>query len=435
MFIFESEKNLQKLKSFFKLILIFVLGHKQLQAQGVFNQYKQLGVIPQFYTKYSELYAKDFFNSYLVGHSLNTFAGAQILYSGAWALELRAGMPARLPSSFNERDYTELNQFKSNIKFLNGMPRTTRASELPNPSGMNKILFTLNDSSGNPLNSARGGQDSVQWYLPSLDELGVNKTVSPTYNFILHWAPGYAFEFAGTFVKYDGDPTTDNGNSSRLSTRYYNIYFAHDVLYWFQGIHVRGWHLTPSIELSDYSQGVYLNTQSAKLFNDYSANGYLVKFKNSLDRVDFYARTMRYGINAGKSFSKLEVWGGVSYIASKAGMSDNGFVSALIDEKPADPNNGFRSKRYREFFFTGINDYRLFVMSAGASLGQKRLRIGAQYNILSNGYHHASISLRVVFRDNNRHPWQTGLKTEEYFDPTKRKTVRKTVVIERDEED
>jgi hypothetical protein len=125
----------------------------------------------------------------------------------------------------------------------------------------------------------------------------------------------------------------------------------------------------------------------------------------------------------------------MSYIANKSGMSDNGFVTALLDEKPADPNNGFRSKRYREFFFTGINDYRLIVTSVGASLGQGRLRIGGQYNVLSNGYHHASISLRVVFRDNNRHPWQLGLKTEEYFDPTKRETVRKTVVIERDEEE
>jgi hypothetical protein len=125
----------------------------------------------------------------------------------------------------------------------------------------------------------------------------------------------------------------------------------------------------------------------------------------------------------------------ILFTASKSGMSDNGFVTALIDEKPLDPNNGFRSKRYREFFFTGINDYSLVVTSVGASLGQGRIRVGGQYNILSNGYHHASISVRVVFRDNNRHPWQLGLKTEEYFDPTKRKTVRKTVVIERDEED
>ncbi len=423
------------MKSHLKLFAIFFLSTTQLRAQSVFNQYKQLSVIPQFYTKYSELYAKDFFNSYVVGHTLNTFAGSQILYSGAWALELRAGMPARLPSSFSEQDYSELNQFKDNIKFINGMPRTTRASELPNYVAENKILFTLNDSGGKPLNSGIFGQDSVQWYLPTLDNIGVNKTVAPTYNFILRWAPGYAFEFAGTFVKYDGDPTTDNGNSTRLTTRYYNLYFAHDVLYWFQGIHVRGWHLTPSVELSDHSQGVYLNTQKARFFNDYFANGYLVKFKNSLDRVDFVARTIRYGINAGKSFNKLEIWGGMSLIASKSGMSDNGFVSALIDEKPQDPNNGYRSKRYREFFFTGINDYRLYVFSAGASLGQKRFRIGGQYNIISNGYHHASVSLRVVFRDTNRHPWQLGLKTEEYFDPTKRKTVRKTVVIERDEED
>lgn len=426
------------MQTFLRLIFLLTLGlnsiFNHVHAQGVFNQFKQLGVVHQFYTKYSELYAKDFFNSYVVGHSLNTFSGAQILYSGAWSLELRAGMPAKLPSAFNERDYTELNEFKNNITFINGLPRTTRATELANSSVNNKILFTLNDSFGKPLNSAFGN-DSVQWYLPNLDDLGLNKTVAPTYNFILHWAPGYAFEFAGTFVKYDREPTTENGNSSRLSTRYYNIYFAHDILYWFQGIHVRGWHFTPSIELSDHSQGVFLNTEQAKLFQDYSANGYTVKFKNSLDRVDFYSRTIRYGFNVGKSFSKVEVWGGMSYIANKSGMSDNGFVTALLDEKPADPNNGFRSKRYREFFFTGINDYRLIVTSVGASLGQGRLRIGGQYNILSNGYHHASISLRVVFRDNNRHPWQLGLKTEEYFDPTKRKTVRKTVVIERDEED
>lgn len=171
------------------------------------------------------------------------------------------------------------------------MPRTIRTSELPNANLITKIMFTLNDSFGLPLNGIGNGGDSVQWYLPSLDDLGVNKTFAPTYNFILHWAPGYAFEFAGTFVKYDLEPTIDSGNSSRLYTKYFNIYFAHDNLYWFQGINVRGWHFTPSI------------------------------------------------------------------------------------------------------------------------------------------------SVRVVFRDNNRHPWQLGLKTEEYFDPTKRKTVRKTVVIEIDEED
>ena len=43
--------------------------------------------------------------------------------------------------------------------------------------------------------------------------------------------------------------------------------------------------------------------------------------------------------------------------------------------------------------------------------------------------------MRVVFRDNNVHPWQKGVVTEEYFDPEKRKTVRKTVIMERDEED
>lgn len=116
----------------------------------------------------------------------------------------------------------------------------------------------------------------------------------------------YAFEFAGTFEKYSSSSgTEDKGFTTGKATRYYNIYFAHDVLYWIQRIHTYGWHLTPSIELSDYSIGVNLNTTKASMFQDFQTNSAKVWFKNNLTRIDYLCRTMRYGLNFGRSFHRL----------------------------------------------------------------------------------------------------------------------------------
>ena len=426
-----------KVRYFLKLFVVILFSvsgsFNNLKAQGTFNTFRQLTSIQDFYTKYSQSYSNDFFNSHVIGHSLNTFSGAQILGTGAWSLELRAGMSAHLPARYYDEPFGALDSFKQ-IQSFNGKPTNTRAAEIPIAYPL-QLLFTLNDSNQLPCNTLKNGKDSVQWFIPTFDDLGINKSVAPTYNFILHWAPGYAFEFAGTFEKYASSGTEDKGFTTGKATRYYNIYFAHDVLYWIQSIHSYGWHLTPSIELSDYSIGVSLNTKTASMFQDFQTNSGKVWFKNNLNRIDYLCRTMRYGINFGRSFHRLEVWGGASYIFSRSGMSNDGFVSAFIDEKPNDATNGFRSKRYREFFVTGTTESRLGVFSAGASFGQSRFRFGCQYNILTNGYHHASVSVKVVFRDNNVHPWQKGVVTEEYFDPEKRKTVRKTVIMERDEED
>lgn len=425
-------------RNFLKHLIIILLGIAgslgNIKAQGSFNALKQFTQIESFYTKYAQLYSADFFNSHVIGHSLNTFSGAQILGTGAWSLELRAGMSAHLPSRYYDEPFGALDSFKQ-IQSFNGKPTNTRASEIPIAYPL-RLLFTLNDSHQLPCNSLKNGKDSVQWFLPTFDDLGINKSVAPVYNFILHWAPGYAFEFAGTFEKYSSSSgTEDKGFTTGKATRYYNIYFAHDVLYWIQRIHTYGWHLTPSIELSDYSIGVNLNTTTASMFQDFQTNSAKVWFKNNLTRVDYLCRTMRYGINFGRSFHRLEIWGGISYLRSISGMSNDGFVSAFVDDKPNEATNGFRSKRFREFFVTGTTETRLGIFSAGASFGQNRFRFGCQYNILTNGYHHASASVRVVFRDNNVHPWQKGVVTEEYFDPEKRKTVRKTVIMERDEED
>lgn len=428
---------MKKVQSFFKLSFLLILGifypSKLIFAQGSFNSFKQFEKIKDFYTVYSKCYSTDFFNSHIIGHSLNTFSGAQILGTGAWSLEVRAGMAAHLPARYYSQTFDALDSFKQ-IIFVNGKPTNTRASEIPLTSKLG-LLYTMLDSNRIPMNSTRNGQDSVQWYLPTFDDLGINKNVAPTYNFILHWAPGYAFEFAGTFEKYKSSGTEGNGYTTGKNTRYYNVYFAHDVLFWIQRLHTYGWHLTPSVELSDYSIALNLDTKIANIFHDFQTQNERVWFKNNLTNVDFLCRTMRYGLNFGKSFHRLEVWTGISYIYSKSGMSDAGFVTAFIDDKPNDPNNGFRTKRLRDFFITGGTESDLFAFNGGASFGQNRIRFGCQYNILSNGYHHVSVSAKLVFRDNMVHPWQKGVVTEEYFDPEKRKTVRKTVIIERDEED
>ena len=204
---------MSKVQHFFKPFIVILIGFSSslwsLNAQGSFNTLKQFTQIQDFYTKYSQLYSTDFFNSHVIGHSLNTFSGAQILGTGAWSLELRSGMAARLPSRYYNEPFYALDSFKQIIP-VNGKPTNTRASEIPinTPLG---LLFTLNDSNQLPLNSVRNGRDSIQWYLPTFDDLGINKNVSPVYNFILHWAPGYAFEFAGTFSKY----SSSSGSSEK----------------------------------------------------------------------------------------------------------------------------------------------------------------------------------------------------------------------------
>lgn len=68
-------------------------------------------------------------------------------------------------------------------------------------------------------------------------------------------------------------------------------------------------------------------------------------------------------------------------------------------------------------------------------IGQKNIRVGGQNNILSNGTQQASVSVRYVFRDNERHPWQLDVPEEMFFDPTKKIIKTKTVIMVRDNED
>lgn len=427
-------------KKFFLLYLFSALNISNVFGQNVFQNFKELDQIHNFYNKYSELYARDFFRNYEAGATLNTFGGTQILYSGAWSLELRLGRSMKLPSYFYTREYSELYSYNKNIQFIDNKPYTKNDGELGSPNGVHdvrpmKLCFTLNDSQGNPYNSTKNGRDSIQWFIPSLTDLGINENVQPKYQYQLHWAPGYGFEFAGSFLINSVEETNPSGIPTSQRTKYYNIYFAHDLLYWSGKLRTFGWHFTVSAELTNITQSIALNIPSVNFFQNYQTPYENVWFKRNFSRIDFFTRTMRYGANFGRSFKHVEVWGGAHFLITRGGISDDGFMTAYVDDKPNDPTNGVRVKRYRGFLFSGINEYRDWAFVGGACLGQRTFRLSGQYSILTTGYHQFSMGIKFVFRDNLRHTWQRGYKEEEYFDPTKRKRVHKTVIIEREETD
>jgi hypothetical protein len=263
-----------------------------------------------------------------------------------------------------------------------------------------------------------------------LNQLGLTEQIAPQITATLRWAPGYAFEMSGTYLLYNSDPLTTSENVSRNRNRFYHVNLAHDILYWFQRYHVKGWHLTLNAGLSNWNQSINLNPVAAP-FRNYAVENTNVSFVSNFTRIDIFNRTTQYGLKLGKSWHDVEIYGGIDYLFSFGGLSDDGFVNARFD----DANDGFNFRRYREFFFSGISNHKLYNTHVGAMLGQKSIRICAQYNFLSNGTQQASICVKYVFHDNEKHPWQLDKPEEMFFDPTKKQIKTKTVIMVREEVD
>jgi len=418
--------------SLFKYLFAFgslIISTNRVIGQTVFDNFYQLNEVRKFYNNYATLYARDLFSSVYPAQSLITFNGSQIMAPSAFSIDLRAGYLLRFPSSVAESVYSSLEKYP-NIK-VSGRGDGKLRFKQPNVlgEGVERLSFQMLDANQKPLNSTKNGGDSVLWAIPSLSQLGLTEKVAPKYVVNLRWAPGFAFELGGTYMPYNTSAKTTSGNVINNSNKMYNIYFAHDILYWLQRYHYDGWHVTGSAELTNINQSINLSEQ-VKLFQDYSVKGMNVSFDQQMKSIDLYSRTVRYGLNVGKSWPVIEAWVGLSRLRTKGGISDNGYVSVYIDEDPNNPNDGVRIRRMREFFFSGVSETKLWNMQIGWSAGQKSIRFGAQYNIMSNGMHQGSAMIKYVIKDNLKHPWQMP----DYVRAIKPGIVRKTIVIDRSEE-
>lgn len=420
------------------IILLSLLKLNSAYSQDLFNNVQQHKTIQRFYQHYATLYSRDLFTTVYPAQSQMTFGSSQMMAPSAFSLEFRGGMITRYPSRINNKAYDELDTFKNIQSFvsINGTPsklkfRQYNEGYVPDE----RIYFTLLDENQLPLNSTINGRDSVRWKLPSFSQLGLNEKIAPRFNATLRWAPGYAFEAGGTYLLYNSTNENETGFATTNRNRFYCIYLAHDFLYWWQKYHYQGWHVTGYYQISNWNQSINL-TQNVKFYNDYTLrNNQLTtyNFTNSLSRIDLYNRTLTYGLKLGKSWHNAEAFLDLNYLFNTGGLSDDGYVVAYIDEKPFDANNGLKIRRYRNWIRSDYVSTRLWNVGAGGVIGQKNIRVGAQYNILSNGTHQGSVVVKYVFLDNNFHPWQKNAPNVEYFDPNKKKIQRKTVIIERDE--
>ena len=410
--------------------LLFTLGSK-LIAQDVQNNIKQLDKIHSFYNTWAKLYAEDLFSTVYPGQSTLTFGGSQMLSPSAWAIELRGGVITRFPSKITQNTYTQLDSFE-NISYtvLNTEKalRFKQYNEILTPE--EEIFFTVFNDNGVPMNSTKNGLDSAMWRIPSINQLGLTEQIAPEITATLRWAPGYAFELAGTYLLYNSASLTTSENVTNNRNRFYHVNLAHDVLYWFQQYHQKGWHVTLNAGLSNWNQSINL-TPSAAPFRNYKIENTKVSFVSNLTRIDVFNRTTQYGLKVGKSWHDVEVYGGLDYLFSFGGLSDDGFVNAKFD----DNNDGFNFRRYREFFFSGISNHKLYNIHFGAMIGQKSIRVCGQYNLLSNGTQQASVCVKYVFHDTEKHPWQLDKPEEFFFDPTKKQIKTKTVIMVREETD
>jgi len=417
--------------SLFKYLFAFgslIISTNRGISQTVFDNFDQLNAVRKFYNNYATLYARDLFSSVYPAQSLSTFNGSQIMAPSAFSIDFRAGYLLRFPPTVAQTVYSSLEKYP-NIK-VSGRGDGKLRFKQPNVlgEGVERLSFQMLDANRKPLNSTKNGGDSVLWAIPSLSQLGLTEKVAPKYVVNLRWAPGFAFELGGTYMPYNTAAKTTSGNAINNSNKLYNLYFAHDILYWLQRYHYEGWHVTGSAELTNINQSINLSEQ-AKFFQNYSVKGMNVSFDQQIKSIDLYSRTVRYGLNIGKSWPVFEVWGGFSRLTTKGGISDNGYVSIYIDEDPNNPNDGVRIRRMREFFFSGISETKLWNMQIGWSAGQKSIRFGAQYNIMSNGMHQGSAVIKYVFKDNFKHPWQMP----DYVMSIKPRIVRKTVYMDRSE--
>lgn len=422
-----------RLKKFLLLSSLFVvnLGFQNLWAQDIRNNLTQLDEISRFYRTWAKLYANDLFSTVYPGQSTLTFGGSQMLSPSAWAIELRGGIITRFPSSIQDKTYTALDSFKNisyNVINSEKALRFKQYNEVLTPE--EEIFFTVFNDNGVPMNTTKNGQDSARWRIPSLNQLGLAEQIAPQITATLRWAPGYAFELAGTYLLYNSSPLTNSGNVSDNRNRFYHVNLAHDILYWFQRFHVKGWHLTLNAGLSNWNQSINL-TPDASPFQNYKIDDLNVSVNSNLTRIDIFNRTTQYGIKAGKSWHDVEVYGGIDYLFSFGGLSDDGFINVKLD----DDQDGFNFRRYREFFFSGISNHKVYNIHAGVMLGQKSIRVCGQYNLLSNGTQQASICVKYVFHDTEKHPWQLDKPEEVFFDPNKKAIRTKTVIMVREETD
>lgn len=282
-----------RLKKFLLLSSIFVvnLGFQNLWAQDIRNNLTQLDEISRFYRTWAKLYANDLFSTVYPGQSTLTFGGSQMLSPSAWAIELRGGIITRFPSSIQDQTYTALDSFKNiNYNVINSEKalRFKQYNEVLTPE--EEIFFTVFNDNGVPMNTTKNGQDSARWRIPSLNQLGLAEQIAPQITATLRWAPGYAFELAGTYLLYNSSPLTNSGNVSDNRNRFYHVNLAHDILYWFQRLHVKGWHLTLNAGLSNWNQSINL-TPDASPFQNYKIDDLNVSVNSNLTRIDIFNRT------------------------------------------------------------------------------------------------------------------------------------------------
>ncbi len=420
------------------LFIVATLNILTCYGQDIFDNVQQHKTIQRFYQHYASLYAKDLFTTVYPAQSHMTFGSSQMMAPSAFSLEFRGGMITRYPSAIRDNSYDELDTFKNIQSFvsINGTPSKLKFRQY-NEGFVPKedIYFTLLDENQLPLNSTKNGPDSIRWKLPSFNQLGLNENIAPRFTASLKWAPGYAFEAGGTYLLYNSKNDNETGFATTNRNRFYSIYVAHDFLYWWQKYHYQGWHVTGYYQISNWNQSINL-TQAVKYYQDYTLRqnqNTRYSFTNSLSRIDLYNRTLTYGLKLGKSFHNAEAFVDINYLFNTGGLSDDGFVVAYIDEKPFDENNGLKIRRYRNWIRSDYVSTRLWTLGAGGVIGQKNIRFGVQYNMLSNGTHQGSMVVKYVFLDNNFHPWQKHKNDVEYFDPNKKIIQRKTVIIERDE--
>lgn len=391
----------------------------------------QIDQIQRFYNSWAKEYANDLFRSVYPAQSALTFGTSQMLSPSAWSIDLRAGIVSHFPASITEGRYQSLDTFKNiSYNIINGEKalRFKHYNELYIPE--EEIFFTVFNDAGVPMNTTENGKDSATWRIPSLNQLGLNERIAPQITLTLRWAPGYAFELGGTYLLYNSSALTTNGNVSDNRNRFYHVNLSHDVLYWFQNLHVKGWHVTLNAGLSNWNQSINL-TPEASPYQNYKIETTRVTFNSQLNRIDLFNRTTQYGLKVGKSWHHVEVYGGLDYLFSFGGLSDDGFVNVKVD----DDAEGFNFRRYREFFFSGISNHQIYNLHVGAMLGQRNIRVCAQYNLLNNGTQQASVCVKYVFHDNEKHPWQKDKPEEHFFDPNKRTIKTKTVIMVRDEPD
>jgi hypothetical protein len=404
-----------------------------LKGQSLEDQMKQVENISKFYQSFSNQYAKDLFTSVYPAQSFMVFHGTQMYAPSAFSLELRTGVSARLPQSVIGDHYSNLDtapNIENQIIYGSNLLQFKPNSELFEPE--EKLFFQLEDPNGKPFNGPTNFQDSIRWRIPSLSQLGLTEAIAPRTMVLLRFAPGYAFELAGTYLLYNSAPLNDRGLATSNRTRFYMMHIAHDMLYWLQKYHYMGWHVTANFTLSNWNQSINL-TPDALNYQDFNFRGNRVWFNQQFERIDLFNRSIQYGLNVGKSFRRGEVWAGITSLTNFGALSDAGFVSAYFDNDN-DNENGFKVRRYRGMFGSGVINSQFINFGIGASLGQKSIRYGFQYNMLSNGTHQASAMVKYVFYDNLRHPWQMKKDEMEYFNPNVRQQIKKTVIMVREEE-